>query len=97
MVSDIQQLVNTAGVSNEYANAESKAIRELKRDFESAICSAQDQQLEAGAGSPYKPTYRQLFKMLPMMLVVHLLLKVSSIQFLNNSTQLTGCPVVSLL
>ena len=54
MVSDMQQLVDTAGVSNEFANAESKAVRELKRDFESAICSAQDRQAEAGAGSPYK-------------------------------------------
>lgn len=54
MVSDMQQLVDTAGVSNEFANAESKAVRELKRDFESAICSAQDRQAEAGAGTPYK-------------------------------------------
>ena len=54
MVSDIQQLVDTAGVSSEFANSESKAIRELKRDFEAAICSAQDRQAEAGAGSPYK-------------------------------------------
>ena len=53
-VSDIQELVETAAISSEYANAESKAVRELKRDFESAICSAQDRQAEAGAGSPYK-------------------------------------------
>ena len=54
MVSDIQQLVDTAGVSNEFANAESKAIRELKRDFEAAICSSQDRDLENGAGTPFK-------------------------------------------
>ena len=54
MVSDIQELVETAAISSEYANSESKAVRELKRDFESAICSAQDRQAEAGAGSPYK-------------------------------------------
>jgi hypothetical protein len=62
MVSDIQQLVDTAGVSNEFANAESKAIRELKRDFEAAICSSQDQQIESGAGNPYKT--RGMFKWL---------------------------------
>jgi hypothetical protein len=62
MVSDMQQLVDTAGVSNEFANAESKAIRELKRDFEAAICSSQDRQAEAGAGTPYKT--RGMFKWL---------------------------------
>ena len=62
MVSDLQQLVDTAGVSNEYANAESKAVRELKRDFEAAICSSQDRQAEAGAGKPYKT--RGMFKWL---------------------------------
>ena len=62
MVSDMQQLVDTAGVANEFANSESKAIRELKRDFESAICSSQDRQAEAGAGSPYKT--RGMFKWL---------------------------------
>ena len=62
MVSDMQQLVDTAGVANEFANSESKAIRELKRDFEAAICSGQDRQAEAGAGSPYKT--RGMFKWL---------------------------------
>jgi hypothetical protein len=62
MVSDMQQLVDTAGVANEFANSESKAIRELKRDFEAAICSAQDRQAEAGSGSPYKT--RGMFKWL---------------------------------
>ena len=62
MVSDIEQLVDTAGVSNEFANAESKAVRELKRDFEAAICSRQDRQAEAGSGTPYKT--RGMFKWL---------------------------------
>ena len=62
MVSDIQELVDTAGVSSEFANAESKSIRELKRDLEAAICSAQDRQAEAGAGTPYKT--RGMFKWL---------------------------------
>ena len=62
MVSDIQELVDTAGVSSEFANSESKSIRELKRDFEAAICSAQDQDKEAGAGKPYKT--RGMFKWL---------------------------------
>jgi hypothetical protein len=62
MVSDLQQLVDTAGVANEYANAESKAVRELKRDFEAAICSSQDRQADAGAGAPYKT--RGMFKWL---------------------------------
>ena len=54
MVSDIQELVNTAGVSSEVANSEAKSLREIKRDLESAICSIQDRQAEAGAGTPYK-------------------------------------------
>ena len=54
MVSDIQQLVNTAGVSSEVANSEAKSMRELKRDLESAVCSVQDRQAEAGSGTPYK-------------------------------------------
>ena len=54
MVSDIQQLVNTAGVPSEFAYAESKSVRECKRDLEAAICSSQDRQAEAGSGTPYK-------------------------------------------
>ena len=54
MVSDIQQLVNTAGVPSEFAYAESKAVRECKRDLEASICSSQDRQAEAGSGTPYK-------------------------------------------
>ena len=54
MVSDIQELVNTAGVSSEVANSEAKSLRELKRDLEAAVCSVQDRQAEAGSGTPYK-------------------------------------------
>ena len=53
-VSDIQELVDTAGVASEFANAESKAVRNVKRSIESAFCSAQDRQAEAGSGTPYK-------------------------------------------
>ena len=54
MVSDLQEMVDTAGVSSEFANAESKAVRNVKRSIESAFCSAQDRQADAGAGAPYK-------------------------------------------
>ena len=60
--SDIQEIVNTAGVASEFANAESKAVREIKRDMEAAFCSAQDRQADSGAGSPYKT--RGMFKFL---------------------------------
>ena len=53
-VSDIQELVDTAGVANEFANAEAKAVRNGKRSIESAFCSSQDRQAEAGSGTPYK-------------------------------------------
>lgn len=53
-VSDIQQLVDTAGVASEFANAEGKAVRNVKRSIEAAFCSAQDRQAEAGGGTPYK-------------------------------------------
>jgi len=61
-VSDIQEIVDTAGVASEFANAESKAVREIKRDMESAMCSAQDRQADSGAGAPYKT--RGMFKWL---------------------------------
>ena len=54
MVSDIQQLVDTAGVSSEVARASGHAVRNIKRSLESAFCSAQDRQAEAGSGTPYK-------------------------------------------
>jgi len=53
-VSDIQQLVDTAGVASEKANSESKSVRNIKRSIESAFCSSQDRQAEAGSGTPYK-------------------------------------------
>ena len=61
-VSNIQELVDTAGVDNEFAYAESKAVREMKRDLEAALCSAQDRQQDAGGSTPYKT--RGLFKWL---------------------------------
>jgi len=60
-VSNIQELVDTAGVDNEFAYAESKAVREIKRDLESALCSAQDRDQDDGT-NPYKT--RGLFKWL---------------------------------
>ncbi len=54
MVSDLQEMVDTAGVASEFANAESKAVRNIKRSIESAFCSSQDRQADAGAGAPYK-------------------------------------------
>ena len=53
-VSDISELVDTAGVASERANSESKSVRNIKRSIESAFCSAQDRQAEAGSGTPYK-------------------------------------------
>lgn len=61
-VSDIQEIVNTAGVASEFANAEGKAVREIKRDMEAAFCSAQDRQADSGTGAPYKT--RGMFKFL---------------------------------
>ena len=54
MVSDIQEMVDSAGISSEFANAESKAVRNVKRSIESAFCSSQERQADAGAGAPYK-------------------------------------------
>ena len=53
MVSDIEQLVDVAGVSSEFAEAEGKATREIKRSIETAICSTQARNSDAGTGSPY--------------------------------------------
>ena len=54
MVSDLEEIVNSAGISSEFANAESKAVRNIKRGIEAAFCSAQDRQADAGSGTPYK-------------------------------------------
>ena len=61
-VSNIQELVDTAGVASSFANAEAKAVRNIKRSIESAFCSSQDRQADAGAGAPYKT--RGMFKWL---------------------------------
>lgn len=53
-VSDIQELVDTAGVKSEFARAQALAARELKRDVEASISSSQDRQQQGGAGTPYK-------------------------------------------
>lgn len=52
-VSDLQNAVTSAAPVN-YAKAEVKAMRELKRDVEFAICSDNEMQQENGGGSPYK-------------------------------------------
>lgn len=53
MVSDIQELVDTAGLPNKIAAAEVKCSREIKRDVEAIICSANDRQAGTAA-VPYK-------------------------------------------
>lgn len=60
-VSNIQELVDVAGVDSEFANAESKAVRQMKRDIEAALCSSQDRDQDDGT-NPYKT--RGLFKWL---------------------------------
>jgi len=48
MVSRLQEASDTAGVASEVANAKTKAMREIKRDIESAIGSDNDEQLDNG-------------------------------------------------
>jgi len=48
-VSDVQQLVDQAGIDSEIDNAKSKAVRELKRDIESVVCGAQNAGNTTGA------------------------------------------------
>ena len=52
LVSNLQQAVNSVGPAN-IAQAEAKAMRELKRDVEARICSNSDRTVEDGAGTPY--------------------------------------------
>ena len=52
LVSDLQEAVDSVGPAK-VAQAEAKAIRELKRDVEATILSDNDQQAETGA-VPYK-------------------------------------------
>lgn len=61
-VSNIQELVDVAGVDSEFANAEGKAVRQMKRDIEAALCSSQNRQQDAGGTTPYKT--RGMFKWL---------------------------------
>ena len=53
MVSDLQEAVDSVGPAK-VAQAEAKAIRELKRDIEATLCSENDRALEDGAGTVYK-------------------------------------------
>ena len=53
MVSDLQDAVESVGPAK-IAQAEAKAIRELKRDVEATLVSDNDRSVENGAGTPYK-------------------------------------------
>ena len=59
MVSDIQEAVDSVGPAK-VAQAEAKAIRELKRDVEKTLLSSGDRNAEDGQGQPY--TFRGLGK-----------------------------------
>lgn len=50
MVSDIQQAVESVGPAK-IAQAEAKAVKEIKRDIEATICSANDSATENGGGT----------------------------------------------
>jgi hypothetical protein len=52
MVSDLQNAVESVGPAK-IAQAESKAVLEIKRDVEATICSANDRSAEDGAGTVY--------------------------------------------
>ena len=52
-VSDLQQAVDSVGPAK-IAEAEAKAVREIKRDIEATICSNNDKQAQSGGGLPYK-------------------------------------------
>jgi len=53
MVSDLQEAVDSVGPAK-IAQAEAKAIRELKRDVEATLLSTNDRSAEDGAGTVYK-------------------------------------------
>ena len=53
LVSDLQEAVDSVGPAK-VAQAEAKAIRELKRDIEDTLCSDNEQAVEDGAGTVYK-------------------------------------------
>ena len=52
-VSDLQEAVDSVGPAK-VAQAESKAVREIKRDMEATLVSDNDRSSEDGAGTPYK-------------------------------------------
>lgn len=52
MVSNLQQLVSSVGPAK-IAEAEAKAVKEIKRDVEATILSNNDRSAENGAGTPY--------------------------------------------
>ena len=52
MVSDLQEAVDSVGPAK-VAQAEAKAIRELKRDVEATLISTNDRSVENGAGTAY--------------------------------------------
>jgi hypothetical protein len=52
MVSDLQEAVDSVGPAK-IAQAEAKAIREIKRDIEATICSNNEMAVENGAGTAY--------------------------------------------
>jgi hypothetical protein len=52
MVSDLQNAVDSVGPAK-IAQAEAKAVREIKRDIEATLCSNNDRSVEDGAGTPY--------------------------------------------
>lgn len=52
MVSDLQNAAQSVGPAN-IAQAELKAIRELKRDVEATLCSDNEMSVEDGAGTAY--------------------------------------------
>jgi len=51
-VSDLQEAVESVGPAK-IAQAEAKAIRELKRDVEATLIGTQDRSIENGLGTPY--------------------------------------------
>ena len=53
MVSDLQEAVDSVGPAK-IAQAEAKAIRELKRDVEATLIGTQDRAVEDGAGTAYQ-------------------------------------------
>jgi hypothetical protein len=53
MVSDLQNAVDSVGPAK-IAQAEAKAVREIKRDIEATFCGTQDRAAEDGAGTAYR-------------------------------------------